>query len=45
MPTKKQDPLGPIVSSGHLATGALPALSEIEFGLIMLNHAFHRWKA
>lgn len=43
MPTKKQDPLGPTVSSGHLATGALPALSEIEFGLIMLNHAFHRW--
>jgi predicted MarR family transcription regulator len=35
--------LGPIVSSGHLATGALPALSEFEFGLTMLNHAFHRW--
>ncbi len=39
----KKDDLGPIVSSGHLATGALPALSEIEFGLIMLNHAFNRW--
>jgi predicted MarR family transcription regulator len=36
-------PLGPIVSSGHLASGALPALSEFEFGMIMLNHAFHRW--
>jgi predicted MarR family transcription regulator len=35
--------LGPIVSSGHLATGALPALSEIEFGVIMLSHAFSRW--
>jgi predicted MarR family transcription regulator len=35
--------LGPIVSSGHLASGALPALSEFEFGLTMLNHAFHRW--
>ena len=42
MPAKKED-LGPIVSSGHLASGALPALSEIEFGLIMLNHAFNRW--
>jgi predicted MarR family transcription regulator len=37
------DPLGPIVSSGHLASGALPALSEFEFGMIMLNHAFGRW--
>jgi predicted MarR family transcription regulator len=35
--------LGPIVSSGHLASGALPALSEFEFGIIMLNHAFGRW--
>lgn len=34
---------GPVVSSGHLASGALPALSEVEFGLIMLNHAFSRW--
>jgi predicted MarR family transcription regulator len=32
-----------IVSSVHLASGALPALSEIEFGLTMLNHAFSRW--
>jgi predicted MarR family transcription regulator len=35
--------LGPIVSSGHLASGALPALSEVEFGMIMLSHAFNRW--
>jgi predicted MarR family transcription regulator len=35
--------LGPIVSSGHLASGALPSLSEFEFGMTMLNHAFHRW--
>jgi predicted MarR family transcription regulator len=35
--------LGPIVSSGHLASGKLPALSEFEFGMTMLNHAFHRW--
>lgn len=39
----KQQNFGPIVSSGHLASGALPALSEIEFGVIMLNHAFSRW--
>ncbi|TMV66952.1 winged helix DNA-binding protein, partial [Thioclava sp. BHET1] len=35
--------LGPIVSSAHLAAGALPALSEMEYGLILLNHAFSRW--
>ena len=35
--------LGPIVSSAHLAEGALPALSEFEFGLILASHAFHRW--
>ena len=35
--------IGPIVSSGHLASGALPALSEVEFGVIMLTHAFNRW--
>jgi len=35
--------LGPIVSSAHLAAGAMPALSELEFGLILLGHAFNRW--
>lgn len=35
--------LGPIVSSAHLASGAMPALSELEFGLILLGHAFDRW--
>ncbi len=35
--------IGPIVSSAHLATGASPALSEFEFGLILASHAFHRW--
>ena len=34
---------GPIVSSAHLADGALPALSELEFGLILAGHAFERW--
>lgn len=36
-------PIGPIVSSAHLAAGGLPALSEFEFGLILASHAFHRW--
>lgn len=35
--------LGPIVSSGHLASGAMPALSEFEFALNMTVHAFQRW--
>lgn len=34
---------GPIVSSSHLADGALPSLSELEFGLILAGHAFDRW--
>lgn len=32
-----------IVSSEHLAEGALPELSEFEFGLIVVNNAFSRW--
>jgi predicted MarR family transcription regulator len=35
--------LGPIVSSAHLASGAMPSLSELEFGMILLGHAFERW--
>ena len=34
---------GPVVSSAHLAAGAMPALSEFEFGAIMISHAFERW--
>lgn len=37
------EPLGPIVSSAHLAAGAMPQLSEFEFGMILASHAFHRW--
>jgi predicted MarR family transcription regulator len=37
------DAIGPIVSSAHLAAGALPGLSEVEFGLILVGHAFERW--
>ena len=39
----QQTDLGPIVSSSHLATGEMPALSEFEFGLILASHAFDRW--
>jgi predicted MarR family transcription regulator len=37
--------IGPVVSSAHLATGLMPALSELEFGMILLGHAFNRWMA
>ena len=36
-------PLGPVVSSAHLADSGLPELSEMEFALTMANHAFQRW--
>jgi predicted MarR family transcription regulator len=39
----RDDGIGPIVSSAHLASGALPGLSEVEFGLILAGHAFERW--
>ena len=35
--------IGPVVSSQHLATGKLPALSEIEFALNIANNAYQRW--
>jgi predicted MarR family transcription regulator len=41
--TQADSKLGPIVSSAHLASGAMPALSELEFGMILLGHAFERW--
>jgi predicted MarR family transcription regulator len=33
----------PIVSSAHLAAGASPSLSEVEFGLMLAAQAFQRW--
>ncbi|MFY0022575.1 hypothetical protein ABTQ05_21850, partial [Acinetobacter baumannii] len=36
-PTSPAATLGPIVSSAHLASGAIPALSEFEFGLILVG--------
>ncbi|MCF6321020.1 MAG: winged helix DNA-binding protein [Rhizobiaceae bacterium] len=35
--------VGPVVSAEHLATGAMPALSEIEFALNITNNAYQRW--
>ncbi|MEM8749103.1 MAG: winged helix DNA-binding protein [Pseudomonadota bacterium] len=35
--------IGPIVSSSHLATGAMPAMSEMEYALIVASNAFSRW--
>ena len=35
--------VGPVVSSAHLASGAMPSLSEYEFGLILASNAFNRW--
>lgn len=35
--------IGPVVSSAHLADSALPALSEVEFALTMMGHAYQRW--
>lgn len=33
----------PIVSSAHLAAGASPGLSEVEFSLTLAVNAYHRW--
>ncbi|AIJ66877.1 winged helix DNA-binding protein [Brucella suis] len=35
--------ISPIVSSAHLAEGGSPAMSEVEYGLILASHAFSRW--
>lgn len=35
--------IGPVVSAEHLATGAMPSLSEIEFALNIANNAYQRW--
>lgn len=38
-----QDHVGPVVSASHLAAGAMPALSEVEFAMTLMNHSFQRW--
>ncbi|MDD7910304.1 MULTISPECIES: winged helix DNA-binding protein [Pseudovibrio] len=35
--------VGPVVSAAHLASGEMPALSEIEFAVTMMVHAYQRW--
>jgi predicted MarR family transcription regulator len=34
---------GPVVAAAHLADGAMPPLSEMEFALTVLGNAFQRW--
>ena len=40
-----EKPIGPVVSAAHLAAGAMPALSELEFALNVAVNAWHRWMA
>lgn len=35
--------VGPVVLAAHLASGALPQLSEAEYALTVTTNAFHRW--
>ena len=35
--------VGPVVSAAHLAAGAVPELSELEFALTVAGNAFQRW--
>lgn len=35
--------VGPVVSASHLASGGLPALSELEYAMTVTTHAFQRW--
>jgi len=42
-PREPGTPHAPIVSSAHLAAGGSPALSELEFGLMLAVRGFERW--
>lgn len=35
--------VGPVVSAAHLADGAMPSLSELEFAMTVASNAFQRW--
>ena len=39
------DTVGPVVSAAHLADGAMPSLSEMEFALVIQGNAYQRWIA
>ena len=41
--TARKQTVGPVVSAAHLADGALPPLSEVEFALTIVSNAFQRW--
>ena len=41
----KKSAVGPVVSAAHLADGAMPALSEMEYALVILANAYQRWIA
>lgn len=43
MTNREGKKVGPVVSAAHLAAGAMPALSEIEFAMTVMNHSFERW--
>lgn len=43
MAQKHANDIGPVVSAAHLAAGAMPALSELEFALNVTVNAWHRW--
>ena len=36
-------PVGPVVSAAHLASGAMPALSELEYAMTLTSNAMQRW--
>jgi predicted MarR family transcription regulator len=40
---KAKSSVGPVVSASHLAEGAMPALSEMEFALTVAGNAFQHW--
>ena len=42
-PRNRADDFGPVVSSAHLARSQSPALSEVEYGLMVFASAFNRW--
>jgi len=35
--------VGPVVAAAHLAAGAMPELSEVEFAMTLMHHSFQRW--
>jgi predicted MarR family transcription regulator len=38
-----RESVGPVVSAAHLADGAMPSLSELEFAMTIAANAFQRW--